>query len=30
MNIFVAFLCMIALGAGTWAWWMENGGSDKK
>ena len=30
MSIFVAVLCVFAVGAGIWAWWLENGGSDKK
>ena len=30
MNICVAFLCVIAVGAGIWGWWVENSGSDIK
>ena len=29
-NILVAIMCVIALAAGVFGWWMENGGSDKK
>lgn len=30
MNILVAIMCIIAVSAGVWAWWIENGGSSKK
>jgi hypothetical protein len=29
-NIFIAIVCLVVLGAGVFAWWMENGGSDKE
>lgn len=29
MDIFVGVMCVIALGAGIWVWWMENGGRSK-
>jgi hypothetical protein len=27
-NVFVVIVCLIVLGAGGFAWWMENGKSD--
>lgn len=29
-NILVAIMCVIALAAGVFGWWMENGSSDNK
>ena len=29
-NILVAIMCIIAVIAGVWVWWIENGGSNKK
>ena len=26
-NILVAIMCVIAIAAGIWGWWLENGGS---
>ena len=28
-NIIVAIMCVIAIAAGIWGWWMENGGSSE-
>ena len=30
MDIFVGIMCVIAVGAGIWVWWMENGGTDQE
>ena len=29
-NIFVGILCVIALSAAVWRWWIDNGGSSGK
>ncbi len=29
-DIFVGVLCVLALAAGFWGWWIDNGGSNKK
>lgn len=29
-NIFVGILCVIALAAAVWGWWIDNGGSSRK
>ena len=29
-NIFVAVLCVIALAATIWGWWVDNGGTFKR
>ena len=29
-NIFVGILCVIALAAAVWGWWIDNGGSSGK
>lgn len=28
-NILVAIMCVIAIAAGIWGWWLENGGSSE-
>ena len=28
-NILVAIMCVIAIAAGIWVWWLENGGSSE-
>jgi len=30
LDIFAGFLCVIALAAGIWCWWYENGNTPKK
>lgn len=29
-DIFVGILCVIAVAAGVWGWWVDNGGSFRK
>ncbi|MGN0402376.1 MAG: hypothetical protein ACI4HQ_08975 [Acetatifactor sp.] len=29
-DIFVGVLCVIALAAGVWAWWVDNRGTDER
>ena len=29
-NILVAIMCVIAIAAGIWGWWLENGQDSKK
>lgn len=29
-NIFVGVLCVIALAAGVWVWWLDNSGTEQR